>query len=249
MLNDFDAWARISARLRSRTEAQRRAILTEHDAVESWQQVDAHWRSVLINDIATGDMERAFRYSDACSTDLAGRSSEPPIVVSQAPSAAGAIAAPCSAESPPAARPPAIVEPKPAVPDFRHDALYRPADPSSTDAAPPDDRPLLEQMGSEDREVQPPVPGQDSTAPLDRSEVSDTLQAARAAAKWPVTRYAALCAAVEADPDSTVDIAERYGLPNRATFDFVCRQWQRRLASDAPLFEQFSRALAAAREP
>ncbi len=68
---DFEAWARASARLRGKNEAAQRALLMRWGVAGCWAQVDVQWRHCLVEDIAAGNMERVFRYSELCAKHAA----------------------------------------------------------------------------------------------------------------------------------------------------------------------------------
>ncbi len=217
VLDDFNAWAIVSARLRKRTARQVVAVLAELGLAEIWPRADAHWRAELVEDLAVGDMERAFRYSSVCAADLAER---PP-------------------DEPPA-------EPESSPSDFRHDALYgqraerlpsgRAA--ASGRAAPPPSGSFRQELGG-DGAVVAPAPGQHATAPMQPSDLRETLAAAKAAINWPVETYAAFHAELEVRPGQTAAILERYKVNGETTAAYIHKAWQSRLAKDPALAQRW----------
>jgi hypothetical protein len=75
-MNDFLAWARISARLWRRPPAERVRIIREAGAASSWSEADSHWFEVLLGDVRAGRLDRLDRYTALCAQAL--QEGEPP---------------------------------------------------------------------------------------------------------------------------------------------------------------------------
>ena len=188
VLTDFDAWARMSARLRGIHKAGQQAVVAEYGLSTIWPEADAHWRQILIEDIAAGDMERVFQYSEICSeqpsialsspggqVDATQPPAAPVLPQTTPPQAATATPVQPPPAQPPPVQPPPVVTPatastSPTPPgsgsDFRHDALY--AENAGVDhgvTMPLEGRPLAEQMGMNTSSIDRPVARQAGTAP------------------------------------------------------------------------------------
>ncbi len=63
---DLEAWATLSAALRKRSTAARDAMLKRLDLDAFWPTVDRQCRDQLVDEIAEGNMEPAFHYTNLC---------------------------------------------------------------------------------------------------------------------------------------------------------------------------------------
>ncbi len=75
---DFDAWANVSVRLQQRAEPDAARIVADLGLGEVWEQSDAHWGSVLAQDLLSGSMRRLARYGALCARELERRRSGAP---------------------------------------------------------------------------------------------------------------------------------------------------------------------------
>jgi hypothetical protein len=67
---DFLAWARISARLLRRPVAERVRIMRDTGVAGIWQEADAHWFDILIEDLRSGHLNRLQQYMALCADSL-----------------------------------------------------------------------------------------------------------------------------------------------------------------------------------
>ncbi len=70
LMNDFNSWARISARMLRRPVADRVILLRDRGLVDDWSEADAHWYDVLVEDIEAGRLERVEVYAELCAEAL-----------------------------------------------------------------------------------------------------------------------------------------------------------------------------------
>ncbi|HHH11247.1 MAG TPA: hypothetical protein ENK23_04145 [Sorangium sp.] len=73
LLNDFGAWARLSAQLLRRTVGDRARIIFEAGVAAQWAPADAHWSAVIMADVQRGDLRRPNYYASLCREDLEAR--------------------------------------------------------------------------------------------------------------------------------------------------------------------------------
>jgi len=67
---DFLAWARISARLLRRPIADRLRIMRDSGVASVWNDADAHWFEVMLEDLRAGQLERVQQYTSLCAEAL-----------------------------------------------------------------------------------------------------------------------------------------------------------------------------------
>lgn len=67
---DFLAWARISARLFRRPVAERLRVMRDTGVAAIWEEADAHWFDVLIEDLRAGHLNRLQQYVALCADSL-----------------------------------------------------------------------------------------------------------------------------------------------------------------------------------
>ena len=143
-LKDFDDWARITAQLRLVPGPKRPAFLARLKCAATWRAADAEHKAALVEALAGGDMEHAFRLNRICDeVTTAGvealaldslRGAEPaapspanrPSPAKAAPSPAKATPSPAKAPQETAAETtsPQRAPKAPARDDFRHNVLY-----------------------------------------------------------------------------------------------------------------------------
>jgi hypothetical protein len=115
---DFDAWARLSARLLKRRPEEREKILEAAKLDPAvWARCDDHWSGVLSGDLAEGELDRARIYSRCCADELEARrvAKEAPErpVASPSPEPPAAVLAPPEPAPPPVAVPSYLHQPSP----------------------------------------------------------------------------------------------------------------------------------------
>jgi hypothetical protein len=71
--DDFDAWARLSARLLRRSIVERARIIHDASADGEWAQADAHWYGVLVEDTESGRTDRIDKYRLLCVEAMGAR--------------------------------------------------------------------------------------------------------------------------------------------------------------------------------
>ncbi|MSP25915.1 MAG: hypothetical protein EXR75_12295 [Myxococcales bacterium] len=73
VLDDFDGWAAVSAKLAGRTAQEAEFLLAQFGLGQSWPAADAHWSRELGNDLLALKLERATRYAERCARELERR--------------------------------------------------------------------------------------------------------------------------------------------------------------------------------
>lgn len=72
-MDDFDAWARLSARLLRRSALECARIIREAGADKEWHRADAHWYQTLLEDVEAGRSDRIDQYRLICVEDMGQR--------------------------------------------------------------------------------------------------------------------------------------------------------------------------------
>ncbi len=70
VVNDFEAWATISARLYGKSEGERRQLLAELQLTEVWDNANLAWARALADDIVDMRLHRPQRYAEICARVL-----------------------------------------------------------------------------------------------------------------------------------------------------------------------------------
>ncbi len=73
VLNDFDAWAVVSARIAGRTEQEVAFLLSELGVAHAWVDAEARWSRVLGRELSLGELEHATRYTVRCASEFERR--------------------------------------------------------------------------------------------------------------------------------------------------------------------------------
>lgn len=75
VVNDFEAWAKVSSMLIHKDEAAQATLLARLDLADVWQNANAAWAKALADDIVDMRLDRAQRYAEICASVL-GRDPE-----------------------------------------------------------------------------------------------------------------------------------------------------------------------------
>jgi hypothetical protein len=80
IVNDFDAWAAVSAKLLGRSKGDTEHLLLSLGVAATWPTAEAFWSRTIARDLMTHQLERIRRYADKCAQELErrrkGRSNE-----------------------------------------------------------------------------------------------------------------------------------------------------------------------------
>jgi hypothetical protein len=225
---DFERWAEISARLRRVAPADRARWLAS-EGVHDWETANRLWCQRIINDIATGDLERAMRYSDVCSRE--GTSPiELPAEASTVDASRVVPIAPI-AESAPVAHAIASAAVGAAPQDFRAEVMFEArtpvADPALAAAA-TDEENFRARMAPPGPLPAAPIPGQAAT---ETAVDLAALRTAQTAVAWPIDTYAKLCAELDIDGDRIELVCAHYGI-TASVLGPVHALWTRRLQAN-----------------
>jgi hypothetical protein len=71
VVNDFDAWARVSVRLLGKTDDERDELLCALGIDKVWGNADSAWAKALAEEILEARLDRLRRYAAACATAIA----------------------------------------------------------------------------------------------------------------------------------------------------------------------------------
>ena len=78
VVNDFESWARLSARLHGRDEAYADALLKRLGVASVWDIADATWAKTLASEMIDMRMARVRRYAEIVAEEIRGRALERP---------------------------------------------------------------------------------------------------------------------------------------------------------------------------
>lgn len=225
VMSDFDAWARVAARLMKRSPEQRHDILVELELDHIWQRADAKWSQRITDAIIDDDLSLADRYGRACAEEIEHRRAETETAATEAqpPAAIGTTLAAISfkpnvAPLPLAATTMASTRPRdPAVPFSGSAVAPRPHN--------PDDGSL--------------PPHESGTAALSggllakQTAAANRFDAASSTPRLTVQQYAKLCARLVEQPRFAGVIYADYGITSQAIYDEIDVHWRRELAENA----------------
>lgn len=76
VVNDFESWAKLSARLRGRDEAEADALLRRLGVLDVWDNADATWAKTLASEMIEMRMARVRRYAEIVAEELRERARE-----------------------------------------------------------------------------------------------------------------------------------------------------------------------------
>jgi len=230
ILEDFAAWANVSARLRGQNAAARIAVLDSLGIAETWERAQARWCATLLDEMAVGDFERVFQYHQACAEHAAKVAAE--AAAAKAARASHHDTVPLAAIS--------AEEVRAARVDFRQQLMKRVAKAeratgSRPPSAPDDDGGrFVDKLAPNVIRPSPPQPGQDSTV-ANVKHVGTVVGAAKELVGWPVGRYAELCAELEHQPQKQKLIWAQHGIVGTHSIRFVVSRWTRRFEQDPTL--------------
>lgn len=71
--DDFERWARLSARMLRRGPAACARLVQEEGVGDQWQEADAHWYGVMTAEVSAGRLDRVQRYRTICDEVLGDR--------------------------------------------------------------------------------------------------------------------------------------------------------------------------------
>ncbi len=74
--NDFEAWARLSARLMDLPAEQRDTVLEDLELVDDWVRIDEHWSELMTQELRSGDPSKVCRHGELCAEELERREAE-----------------------------------------------------------------------------------------------------------------------------------------------------------------------------
>ncbi len=231
VVNDFETWARVSARLLKRKPKERKQILAELELEFIWPDANERWSAVLAQEVVDERDRRTKQYGAICAEEMKRRRSgadkkdeQPSSFIKSRPKSRvkPAPRRPAGEDGPPTVRRPQMVG-STVVQEPTIDFIDR--------LAPPDIQP------------ETPQPGQQSTAAQDMRHVTSAIQAANVALEWPIEKFAKFCAEMDHEPNRHQLIAAHYGLRDEA-IEFVREGWQERLDADAELSEQWATLVA-----
>lgn len=74
-MTDFEAWARLSARLLRRGPLDGARVIRDAGVEHEWHAADAHWYGELVQDAESGRWDRIERYRMLCAQSRGDRSS------------------------------------------------------------------------------------------------------------------------------------------------------------------------------
>lgn len=264
---DFETWARLSARLTLKTEAQQRAIFQEigSEAAELFAAAGKKHRAAMDRDLAAGRTRRAQRYAELCAAE-ADKQRAVSVEVERARKPAP-LPAPQRLDAP--------VRVEVAVPTFllpgqMEDApapvlIHAPAAPASGSAGStvdvselslaledaPNTLPFAGSSGATAPALPAPIPLQPNPAAgstLDVSDLGDQLDGPAAPAQaassgLTLQQYASLCVELQLYPGNKLAVLRRYTV-EPSQLESLQQVWQLRLRSNPALAAQWREACA-----
>ncbi len=240
VVNDFDVWAMVSARLLKRSAQEKQTILEQLLLDRAWDEANDHWLEVLAQDLVADRKDRIHRYHQLCSEELEKR---PETLVSRTgdetqqdedfrtellhriPQAVRDSEIRGGSENDP---PPPTV-PLPKAVSEKAQALLGPNKDFVARLAPAD--------------IQPKVPTSEQQITTNKGlgDATDAIRAAKSALQWPVEKYAKLCAELQLSPKRKTLIAATYGLRGQALIDYVHEGWHERLDKEEELRAEYKK--------
>jgi len=247
VVNDFEAWATVSAQLYDRTEDEAQQILEGLGIAEVWDNADAGWAKAVAGDISELRLERVERLGATYARELQRR---PPLSSDfrhQATYGQAQQSKPAAKQigGVPFSSDPDDREPtkKMRVKDVEaHLAARGLVDVAKQPSAEPS-KPRFTAAFALDEPVAQPKPGQSRTH-TNVTAVGDAIEAAEAALEWPVERWARYQAELAAGDEEADVVHERYGLMARASRNHVTKVWAARFSADEALAARYQALLA-----
>jgi hypothetical protein len=221
--NDFGYWCVITAGLRDRTVADRRAILESLDLAHRWEGIRSQWAHLLLDDVERGDLTRVLQLEEVCAHDRKRRNDGDDAFAGALSQASPTHSVTLGSEGGDAA-------PSPSV-DFRQ-SFHEP-----TAAQPPAvevESDFVARMMPEGVVVQPPRQTQKLTVP---SAVDDAVKVTGRAMKWTVERYAAFAAALDDRGPAPAVLEEFEVVPDAV--DAIVKGWGRKMEQDSGLQAEY----------
>lgn len=225
VVNDFEAWATVSARLIHKNAAQRELLLARLGLTLVWKNANDAWSNALAHDIVDMRLQRAQRYAEICATvfDQEGAELDEPAV---------SISDELSLQTTHRMRAHAAGDGPPSGSD------QPPSERSFIDNFTPTNvvaRPQRKQAMTFDAPRSFELPSGDHGLTSDTGPTS-IIDASSSA--WPLQRYARYVAEREAGHESEEAVDSRYGLAADERRR-ITQQWDTRLAHDTALKQRF----------
>ena len=223
VVNDFEAWARVSAELHGRDEAEGDLLLQRQGLAGVLENGHASWSKALAGDMVELSLRRVLRYAEILAEELEGRDLQGGAEADFRHQALyGRVRTPT----------PSPIKKVGGTP-FTTDAADRaPTTRMRLGAG------FLESLPTS--RVEAPAPDQDTTRHGDaHNPFVDALAAAEAAIAWPVEHWARYRAELLAGQEDDAVVHARHGLVDPKARAHVERKWQARLAADTVLEQRF----------
>jgi hypothetical protein len=227
VVNDFEAWATVSAKLIGKTDEEGRELLARMDLTLVWKNANDAWAKALAGDIVDMRLHRAQRYAEICANVLSGLDDL------STDSLSLSLSDELSRQT-----------------THRMQA-HPPTAPVRTfvDAITPThvvSRPQRKQALTHAAPRQFELPGVEETLTLedeDSDETSILELSGSGDGAWPLEQYARYIAEHDAGHENAQAIDERYGLTPSGR-QLMMSEWEERISGDSSLKEQFEKLLA-----
>ncbi len=251
VIQDFDDWAIVSARLMKVNEDDAAGVLDRLEITQSeWKEACGSWSTALTANVISGDGKLSGRYASYFSVERKRRDEGQPD-----PTAAELLSW----------KKPGLTPIRSAKVDFRHDAMHGgpqedPADSSLTTLVRADgdtldesaaairaqrDGCFIEDLSPAGRVPRPPASSQQvTTKPIEPCVVED-LRRAGETARWTVQQYAQYCADLATQRDKTEFVRARYGLATESLHRHLSHEWKQKFAQDPALHTKWAKLVAA----
>lgn len=79
VVNDFEAWARVSSSLQGRNDDECEALIDELGIADVWDRADAAWSKALAAELCDMKLDRIGRYAEICARTLDARRRKPSV--------------------------------------------------------------------------------------------------------------------------------------------------------------------------
>lgn len=245
VVNDFDTWANVSARLTERSDEEHARILGELGIAEVWDNADAAWSKALAGEILDMRFDRVQQYGAICARELAARSREDDVTTQRdfrhratfgdredEPSSTRQVR---QIGGTPFSDDPLDREPTRKLRSAELKAHLETITEVSRGVWPTGDNGVADDAQSEQAKTQT----RDSSAAL-----HEQVEAALAAADWPIERYARYRAELTAGLEAEAKVNARHGLPSEVAQRHVATAWRARLSADAELDDKVEALVA-----
>ncbi len=261
VVEDFDAWAAVSARLMKRSDEEKQQILEGMWVVDEWLEAEKKWNRALADDLPTEDRKLFSRYQSIIGKELERRKKGEEYLDLSDLGPAPVIEAKPKPEAERDFRQglvvPAVAPPDEQLMQQAHTLVLGPRAPSQTASngvqtaeadRPPTGKPAQDNFVGRlaPPDIQPVAPGADQvhTAPANYAGVHDSLQTAQSALSWPVEKYAQFCAELNAAPKRSKVICADYGIRGDLMLDHIHDVWKKRFAADEQLHVKWAELVA-----